>query len=429
MPYFVNVRSLEDLKSQYRVLAHKHHPDLGGDQDAMKAVNNEYDQLFPVWKHRSADTSNETAASTRSEFYTANGWKGENYNPRISLKEIACIIREYVKDVHNDYKFSITTVDHRCLYVVIVEAPADVFTEDSEKIGHLQGIDGYAMNRYTRDKYKLTPEATVVITDIQKLITSYNRDDSDAMTDYFDRHFYDRFHLGKWDEPYKIVPRAKRAPTHTEYETVQIMKKRSFKTLEPHDIKTPTEYKVGQQFQLKGSFNYGCSRGTVYQITRIYDGARICAHKLGKGYKNVCTGNTRGNSFSARPDQMAKWLDNGSISFVKLIEVIKTEEYASSVRRPKKKTGMVVADERSSAETADMTQTSGTDYTITPDTDTRDNSPLWVLKFNRTLPRSEFLSIKELLRKHNGWYSSFKHGFIFREDPSELLPIILVGVA
>ena len=41
----------EELKSMYRQLAMTHHPDRGGDTEAMKAVNAEYDVLFEIVKH------------------------------------------------------------------------------------------------------------------------------------------------------------------------------------------------------------------------------------------------------------------------------------------------------------------------------------------------------------------------------------------
>lgn len=40
--YFKFVTDLENLKSQYRELCKKHHPDLGGDVEIMKQINIEY---------------------------------------------------------------------------------------------------------------------------------------------------------------------------------------------------------------------------------------------------------------------------------------------------------------------------------------------------------------------------------------------------
>ncbi len=44
--------TLEELKSLYKRLAFQHHPDRGGDQEIMKAINNEYDELFPRLKNK-----------------------------------------------------------------------------------------------------------------------------------------------------------------------------------------------------------------------------------------------------------------------------------------------------------------------------------------------------------------------------------------
>lgn len=108
MTYFNTITSYEDLKKQYRTLATANHPDIGGNVETMKAINNEYDILFPIWKVRNKVETNETAYSTRSEFYTQNGWKGENYNSRLSTKDIAKILREAIKIMYPLCKFSVS---------------------------------------------------------------------------------------------------------------------------------------------------------------------------------------------------------------------------------------------------------------------------------------------------------------------------------
>lgn len=57
-------------------------------------------------------------------------------------------------------------------------------------------------------------------------------------------------------------------------------------------------------------------------------------------------------------------------------------------------------------------------YTITKDIDTRDNSDLWVVKPNDKLSKDDFQKLKAEMKKINGYYSPFKKGFIFRENPS-----------
>ena len=330
MNYFKNIISYESLKTQYRTLALANHPDVGGTEDAMKAINSEYDKLFPIWKHRSEVVNDETAVNTRSEFYTQNGWKGENYNSSITTKEIACIVREYLKDVHNNYRFSVRS-EYKHLWVTMTEAPLEVLTGEEKYIQ----INHYYADRESR----LTDSAKAVMQDVLKVINSYRMDDSDSMIDYFHTNFYISVNVGSYDNPVKIVPRTKKEATNIEYETVTVTKTRTKKVLEPKEIESPSEFTSGQRFILKAGFNHGCYRGAIYEIDRM-SGNVVYSYKMGRGYKNVCKGDVRGNSFSAITERLKTWVEKGAIAFVDLVEVEKTEEYTSSVRRPKKQTGI-----------------------------------------------------------------------------------------
>ena len=440
MPYIKNVQSYDDLKSQYRKLALVHHPDAGGDIKAMQAINSEYDQLFAVWKQRSNITAKETANSTRNEFYTQNGWKGENYNVNLSLKEIANIVREFIKIHYNDFKFSVTTEYAslcQSLSISLMEGPCEAFktyvelTEkerDEVRLTHTRQNNIYSyqpakidkeiekiFDRQYAGKY-LTDRIKEAAGAVENYTESFNYDDCDAMIDYHDVNFW--FHgvkIGKWDKPYRVVARVKKDVPDVEYENVEITKTRSFKALEPREIPMPKQFEPGQLFRLNSNFNFGCSRGTVYQIDRV-NSDFINAYRLGKGYKNVRKGNIRGNSFSAMNGKLINWVSQGAISFVELIEVTKTEEYTSVVRRPKKQTGMsTVTAEPAAMEPMDK------EYTITPDVDTRDNSPLWVVKFTNRMERDDFLATRKQIEGLGGYYSRFKRGFVFKFDPAETL--------
>ena len=50
--YFENVRTLDELKAEYRRLVKLPHPDCGGDPETMKAINNEHDKLFEELKRQ-----------------------------------------------------------------------------------------------------------------------------------------------------------------------------------------------------------------------------------------------------------------------------------------------------------------------------------------------------------------------------------------
>ena len=66
-------KTLEELKTMYRKLAVQHHPDKGGDPEVMKAVNNEYDMLFPKLKNVHQTKYGETYTKENPE--TAESFK------------------------------------------------------------------------------------------------------------------------------------------------------------------------------------------------------------------------------------------------------------------------------------------------------------------------------------------------------------------
>ena len=70
MKYFVNCKTLDELKREYRRLAMIHHPDVGGDVETMQDINAEYDELHEVLKkahNQQADEFHQTT-ETAEEF-------------------------------------------------------------------------------------------------------------------------------------------------------------------------------------------------------------------------------------------------------------------------------------------------------------------------------------------------------------------------
>jgi len=54
MRWFTNVRTVEELRKQYRQLMKKHHPDVGGNTEAAKEINSKYDRSFGVLSRQEA---------------------------------------------------------------------------------------------------------------------------------------------------------------------------------------------------------------------------------------------------------------------------------------------------------------------------------------------------------------------------------------
>lgn len=331
--YFKNVKSFENLKKQYKDLLKKNHPDNGGDLEAMKEINVEFDALFPIWKNRkeekTGETVSETADGVRSQFYTQNGWEGSNHNWSRSLKEVAQIVRAYVKEKYPTYKFSVrTSYASMCqeLHVELKESPIEVYktfeeltAEDkNELMKRMRYNDLFTLNSWFDHElkaeferiwkehgnfYKCLNETTqAVIEDVDGFVNSYNFKDCDGQIDYFHVDFY----------------------------------------------------------------YFGCAQNNGMNIKIVPKTPRI---------KNKTT----------KP-KAAK------------TETAEKEEEAAAIE-----------------EKATYT------FKVTRGEDTRDGSELWVVRIQETLSKDEYIRINKLIRDIGGYYSKFKHGFIFRFEPSEAL--------
>lgn len=209
MKYLVNINTLGKLKKIYYKLAVIHHPDNGGNTEIMKAINNEYDILFPIYRDRynanAKQKNNETAESTRSEFYTQHGWKGTNYQIGLGIKEITQKVRCFIKENFPILKFSVTR-DRNSIVVSLMEANFNPFTDENRlKKGYEQ-----LNHTYLQTENRINDRAKEVFQRIYEYMKSYNYDDSDAMIDYFNSNFYINLHIGKWDKPFKIVEKQER---------------------------------------------------------------------------------------------------------------------------------------------------------------------------------------------------------------------------
>ena len=59
--YFNQCNNLQDVKIQFRILAKKNHPDLGGNAEIFKIINNEYDIAFEYFKKLDNNQEEKTA--------------------------------------------------------------------------------------------------------------------------------------------------------------------------------------------------------------------------------------------------------------------------------------------------------------------------------------------------------------------------------
>lgn len=67
--YFKNVGTIEELRRQYKDLLKTYHPDNGGNEEIMKAINVEYEQLFKTLKNRHESKASSTGFKQKESFY------------------------------------------------------------------------------------------------------------------------------------------------------------------------------------------------------------------------------------------------------------------------------------------------------------------------------------------------------------------------
>lgn len=207
MKYFNNIKSLSELKKQFRTLALANHPDKGGETKTMQEINSEFDILFTIWSQKPESNNNsetkETATQYRRNFYTEYGWQGVRYDRDLSTKEIAARVREYGKNQWPQYKFSIRTeyfAGGSAIHLALVSGPEAAFLEGTE-----ENEKGYITIHRNFDRIEgMTEIVKHVINDMNDFMDSYNYDDSDSMIDYFSTNFYTHVSVGKWDKPYEI---------------------------------------------------------------------------------------------------------------------------------------------------------------------------------------------------------------------------------
>jgi hypothetical protein len=199
----------------------------------------------------------------------------------------------------------------------------------------------------------------------------------------------------------------------TEYKTEKKVKK----------IETPKEFKNGMYFILNVNFNYNCSKNTVYIIENAE--GRISSYRMnGKLTKKLTGYASANNRFNMSIDGFQKHIDKGNISFVEIVDEkteIKKEKW---VKKESIKTKETVAKNdtvESIKTTVESFQDKKLNYIITEDKDTRDGTKLWILKVVEKLDKNEYIEVANQFRKIGGYYSKFKHGFLFKENPEEKL--------
>lgn len=122
---------------------------------------------------------------------------------------------------------------------------------------------------------------------------------------------------------------------------------------------------------------------------------------------------------SYRYDDSDGMIDYFSTNFywfgVKLSGKFKVVEKTARIKKNTENTAPATADQ------PDVVALSESEYEIKESEHTKTHEKIFVVKIIRTLSREEYMQVKEYMKSLGGYYSKFVHGFVFKENPTELL--------
>ena len=174
-----------------------------------------------------------------------------------------------------------------------------------------------------------------------------------------------------------------------------------------------------------GHINKVCG---TYEITNIMDNGKVCLHLIGAKGEQIADNVNGYYQFTPihlnfNTNTIKQLFSENYIEILERHESTKGEQVKpKKERKQKEKTAIsepVKAEENSIEKHTDAKK--GISFTISADTDTRDNSKIYVAKLSEKISREEYQEINQQIKTIGGYYSRFKKGFIFKDDPSAKL--------
>ena len=211
---------------------------------------------------------------------------------------------------------------------------------------------------------------------------------------------------GTGDDEYKTI-------TVTEYKT----------ELKPKVIELANlaeDVEPGIMFILNHYF-IGCLKGRVYKIVEDIPGRMVAKLMNRKLTKVLESQNNR--AFVCNFKDFEKYVNAGYISIVDLEEVKTPYQVEKCVKVKQEKPSKANTQKERKEANKEDNEVSPDRYTyeIKKDIDTRDNSPIFLVSVKEKLGKDEYIAVSKMMRKYGGYYSKFKHAFLFRKDPSAVL--------
>lgn len=173
-----------------------------------------------------------------------------------------------------------------------------------------------------------------------------------------------------------------------------------------------TNYTLAGQSSLSGNKNFEITANAFKSVLTDAVNKNAALHNNAYGNSDVL--NAQVND-----------IRNGDFSVMNITEKVEQVKTESEPELPKDNQDVEVMstplNNEQNTENIDTTVNDNSLYTINKDTDTRDNSDIWIVKPKERLPKEDFTALRTEMKNKGGYYSRYKGGFLFRQDPTELL--------
>lgn len=122
---------------------------------------------------------------------------GSNYDGNLGLSDICKKIKEFAAKRFPKCKFSVRKDGWRSIEIALMSGDFDAYKEECES-------DGRSYNHHHPNSNKALTERCIEVLDtVSEFAESFNYDNSDIMTDYFDVNFYLNVSVGKFNHSYE----------------------------------------------------------------------------------------------------------------------------------------------------------------------------------------------------------------------------------
>lgn len=147
----------------------------------------------------------------------------------MSQERKATIATELKKVMPPDWKWSLAVKHHSSIVLTISEAPIDLMGEYNKHCADAwerKNMTGYVpsdhaqINEYHLDG-QFSGELLKTFERIKTALNIGNHDRSDIQSDYFDVGWYVDICIGRWDKPFRYVPKIDHAPGDAAYEALR----------------------------------------------------------------------------------------------------------------------------------------------------------------------------------------------------------------